>query len=32
LPLPCDADGDFDLVVSCPDEPSNGIYLFENAT
>lgn len=32
MPLPCDADGDFDLVVSCPDEPSNGIYLFENAT
>ncbi|MDA1040117.1 MAG: exo-alpha-sialidase [Planctomycetota bacterium] len=31
-PLPCDADGDgdFDLVVSCPDKPSNGIYLFEN--
>jgi hypothetical protein len=33
-PLPCDADGDgdFDLVVSCPDKPSNGIYLFENAS
>jgi hypothetical protein len=33
-PLPCDADGDgdFDLVVSCPDKPSNGIYVFENAT
>jgi hypothetical protein len=33
-PLPCDADGDgdFDLVVSCPDKPSNGIYLFENTT
>lgn len=31
-PIPCDADGDgdFDLVVSCPDKPSNGIWLFEN--
>jgi predicted neuraminidase len=31
-PLPCDADGDgdFDLVVSCPDKPSNGVWLFEN--
>jgi len=33
-PIPCDADGDgdFDLVVSCPDKPSNGLWLFENAT
>lgn len=33
-PVPCDADGDgdYDLVVSCPDKPSNGIWLFENAT
>jgi hypothetical protein len=33
-PVPCDADGDgdFDLVVSCPDKPSNGIWLFENAS
>jgi hypothetical protein len=33
-PVPCDADGDgdFDLVVSCPDKPSNGIWGFENAT
>ena len=33
-PVPCDADGDgdFDLVVSCPDKPSNGVYLFENTT
>ncbi len=33
-PLPCDADGDgdFDLIVSCPDKPSNGVWLFENAT
>lgn len=33
-PVPCDADGDgdYDLVVSCPDKPSNGVWLFENAT
>ena len=33
-PVPCDADGDgdFDLIVSCPDAPSNGIWLFENTT
>ncbi len=33
-PLPCDADGDgdYDLIVSCPDKPSNGIYVFENTT
>src|ERR1051325_9213558 len=33
-PVPCDADGDgdFDLVVSCPDKPSNGGWLFENGT
>ena len=32
-PIPCDADGDgdFDLIVSCPDKPSNGIWFFENA-
>lgn len=32
-PVPCDADvdGDFDLIVSCPDKPSNGIWLFENS-
>src|SRR4051795_5417790 len=31
-PIPCDADGDgdFDLIVSCPDKPSNGVWLFEN--
>lgn len=31
-PVPCDADGDgdFDLIVSCPDKPSNGVWLFEN--
>src|SRR3954465_1693514 len=33
-PVSCDADGDgdFDLIVSCPDKPSNGVWLFENAT
>ena len=33
-PVPCDADGDgdFDLLVSCPDKPSNGVWFFENAT
>src|SRR3954468_16009418 len=33
-PVPCDADGDgdYDLIVSGPDKPSNGIYLFENTT
>jgi hypothetical protein len=33
-PAPCDADGDgdFDLIVSCPDKPSNGVWLFENTT
>ncbi len=32
-PIPCDADGDgdFDLIVSCPDKPSNGVWLFENS-
>jgi len=33
-PVPCDADGDgdFDLIVSCPDKPSNGVWFFENVT
>src|SRR5690606_31532005 len=33
-PVPCDADGDgdYDLIVSCPDKPSNGVWFFENAT
>ena len=33
-PVPCDADGDgdYDLIVSCPDKPSNGVWLFENTT
>lgn len=25
-----DEDGDLDLLVSCPDKPSNGLYFFEN--
>ena len=29
-PMPMDYDGDLDLLVSCPDRPSNGIYFFEN--
>ncbi|MFN7894160.1 MAG: FG-GAP repeat domain-containing protein [Pirellula sp.] len=32
LPTDVDNDGDFDLIVSCPDKPSNGVWLFENAT
>ena len=32
LPMDFDGDGDHDLVVSCPDKPSNGTYFFENAT
>ena len=30
--VPCDGNGDFDLIVSCPDKPSNGVWLFENTT
>ncbi len=30
LPMDYDGDGDHDLVVSCPDKPYNGTYLFEN--
>lgn len=32
LPMDADDDGDLDLVVSCPDQPYNGIYVFENPT
>jgi len=30
MPMDYDGDGDLDLVVSCPDVPFNGTYLFEN--
>jgi len=30
MPMDWDGDGDLDLVVSCPDVPFNGTYLFEN--
>ncbi|MCC6510506.1 MAG: VCBS repeat-containing protein, partial [Pirellulaceae bacterium] len=30
VPWDVDNDGDFDLLVSCPDKPSNGVWLFEN--
>ncbi len=26
-----DNDGDYDLIVSCPDKPFNGVWVFENA-
>ena len=30
LPMDYDEDGDNDLVVACPDVPSNGMFFFEN--
>lgn len=30
LPMDHDGDGDLDLVVSCPDKPYHGVWLFEN--
>ena len=32
MPIDYDNDGDLDLVISCPDKPSNGTYYFENPT
>lgn len=32
LPMDYDGDGDLDLIVSCPDKPYNGTYLFENTS
>ncbi len=32
VPWDVDKDGDFDLLVSCPDKPSNGVWLFENTS
>lgn len=32
MPVDHDADGDLDLLVACPDKPSNGVYFFENPT
>lgn len=32
MPMDYDKDGDMDLLVACPDKPSNGVYYFENTT
>jgi hypothetical protein len=30
LPMDFNGDGKLDLVVDCPDKPSNGVYVFDN--
>jgi len=30
MPMDYDSDGDLDLLVACPDRPSNGVWYFEN--
>ncbi len=32
MPMDYDGDGDMDLLVACPDTPSNRVYYFENPT
>ncbi len=32
MPVDYDRDGDLDLLVACPDKPSNGVYFFENSS
>lgn len=32
MPMDYDNDGDMDLLVACPDKPTNGVYFFENPT
>ncbi|MCA9048065.1 MAG: exo-alpha-sialidase [Planctomycetaceae bacterium] len=32
MPVDYDRDGDMDLLVACPDKPSNGVYFFENTS
>jgi hypothetical protein len=32
IPGDADGDGDDDLLVNCPDKPSNGVWFFENTT